>query len=304
MLERSRISSRLATVALASVILLLASRARADDKKEAKPSAPPKGLRVFTCAHSFHFFAPPILAEMAKSAGIEGHVVVGLSAIGGSRVIQHWDVADDENKAKAALTEGSVDVLTLSPIHLPDEGIEKFAKLGLDHNPDIRVTVQEFWLPFDIYDTTFTKRPAKVDHNAATVESLQKLHEPYFKSMDEHIADLNKKFGKPVLFIVPVGQAVIKLREKIIAGQAPGLKTQDDLFTDPIGHPKAPLMVLATYCHYAVIYKQSPIGLPVPKVLKQAKIADDEKLNRLLQELAWDAVTHHPLSGVKAEAKP
>jgi hypothetical protein len=26
--------------------------------------------------------------------------------------------------------------------------------------------------------------------------------------------------------------------------------------------------------------------------------------NRLLQELAWEAVTQHPLSGVKAEGKP
>ena len=28
-----------------------------------------------------------------------------------------------------------------------------------------------------------------------------------------------------------------------------------------------------------------------------------EKLNLLLQELAWDAVSKHPLSGVKADAK-
>jgi hypothetical protein len=82
---------------------------------------------------------------MAKGAGIKGHEAVGLSAIGGSRVIQHWDVADDKNKAKAALRAGKVDVLTLSPIHLPDDGIEKFAALALEHNPKVRVTVQEFW---------------------------------------------------------------------------------------------------------------------------------------------------------------
>jgi hypothetical protein len=53
------------------------------------------------------------------------------------------------------------------------------------------------------------------------------------------------------------------------------------------------------YCHYAVIYRKSPVGLPVPKALKVP--GDADALNRLLQELAWDAVTHHPLSGVKAE---
>ena len=29
-----------------------------------------------------------------------------------------------------------------------------------------------------------------------------------------------------------------------------------------------------------------------------------EKLNRLLQELAWEAVTQHPLSGVRVEGNP
>jgi hypothetical protein len=120
--------------------------------------------------------------------------------------------------------------------------------------------------------------------------------------MDAHIVELNKKLENQVLFVVPVGQAVIALREKIIAGQAPGLKTQEDLFTDAIGHAKAPLQALVAYCHFAVIYKTSPVGLPVPGVLKNAKLGEEtEKLNTLLQELAWEAVTHHPLSGVKAK---
>jgi len=40
--------------------------------------------------------------------------------------------------------------------------------------------------------------------------------------------------------------------------------------------------------------------LPVPEILKQAKLGDnEEKLNRLLQELVWDAVLQHRLSGVR-----
>ena len=63
-----------------------------------------------------------------------------------------------------------------------------------------------------------------------------------------------------------------------------------------------PLEVLATYCNYAVIYRSNPLGLPVPAVLADGRDPDGAyKLNRLLQELAWDAVIHHPLSGVKAE---
>jgi hypothetical protein len=248
---------------------------------------------------------PPILAELAKAAKTQGHEQVGQSSIGGSRIIQHWDVADEKNKAKELLKAGQVDVLTLSPIHLPDPGIENFVKLATGSSSKVRITVQEFWLPFDIYDVTFKLRPATVDHNLATGESLRKVHEPYFASMDQHVRDLNKQTGRQAVYIVPVGQAVIALREKIVAGEAPGLKTQEDLFTDALGHVKGHVMALNAYCHFAVIYRKSPVGLPVPAVLKTAKLGDDEaKLSALLQNLAWNAVIDHPLSGVKMEAKP
>ncbi len=58
----------------------------------------PKGLRIFTCGHSFHTWMPPILAEMAKAAGIEGHETVGISYIGGCTVLQHWQL--ENNPAK------------------------------------------------------------------------------------------------------------------------------------------------------------------------------------------------------------
>ncbi|HMF17508.1 MAG TPA: hypothetical protein VKE98_09895 [Gemmataceae bacterium] len=287
---------RLAAIALYLVVVSGDNGARGGDKKTDPASEAVKGQRVFSAGHSFHVFVPAILNDLAKKAAIKDHAVAGLSSIGGSRVIQHWNVPEDKNKAKAALKAGTVDVLTLAPIHLPDEGIANFTKLAVENNPNIRITVQEFWLPFDIYDTTFSKRPKTVDHNAQTAESLRKLHAPYFKSMDEHVKELNAKQGKQVLFVVPVGQAVIALREKIIAGQAPGLKTQEDLFTDAIGHARPPLQALAAYCHFAVIYKKSPVGLPMPAILPKNT---NPELNRLLQELAWEAVTSHPLSGVR-----
>ena len=141
----------------------------------AAPPPLPKGLRVFTCGHSFHVWASPMIAEMAKAAGITDHKVAGVSSIGGSRVIQHWEVAEEKNLAKKSLTEGKVDVLTLSPIWLPDEGIEKFARLAFGHNPDIRITVQEYWLPNDEYNPVYPLDTRKaVDHNATDLAELRK----------------------------------------------------------------------------------------------------------------------------------
>jgi hypothetical protein len=127
--------------ALALLLTAAGGLCFADDKKPEGATAPiTQGQKVFTCGHSFHYFMPPLLAEMAKAGEIKGHEQVGQSSIGGSRIIQHWDVADEKNKAKELLKAGKVDVLTLSPIHLPDPGIENFAKLAVENNPNIRTS--------------------------------------------------------------------------------------------------------------------------------------------------------------------
>src|SRR5262245_1495930 len=155
--------------------------ARSDDAKSTR--AIDRGQRVFSCGHSFHVFVPGILNDLAKSAGINDHVQVGMSGIGGSRIIQHWDVAAEKNKAKDALRSGNVDGLTLSPIFLPDDGIANFAELALKHNPNIRITIQEFWMPFDRGITEFPPkdRPKEVDRNSKTPADLREMHADYFK---------------------------------------------------------------------------------------------------------------------------
>jgi len=276
------------------VCLSLATSARAD--------TPPVGLHILTAGHSFHVWMPGLLIEATKNAGITGHTQVGLSSIGGSRTIQHWDAQGDKQKIKPVLMEGKADVLTLSPIFLPDAGIENFVKLGLEHNPKMRITVQEFWMTFD--DGSLWGKPLNgkvVDRDSKTMADLHAAHDDYFKSMDDHVRELNAKYAKdkPAVFVVPVGQAVMALRDLIIQGKAPGISKQSDLFTDPIGHPRDHVKAIAAYCHFAVIYGRSPIGLPIPAAI--TKLPDAEKLNALLQKLAWDSVTQHPLSGVKAK---
>jgi hypothetical protein len=265
------------------------------------PSPPPAGLRVFTCGHSFHVWASRLVADMAAGAGIQGHKVAGLSSIGGSRVIQHWDVPLKKSAARRELAAGNVDVLTLSPIWLPDDGIEHFARLAIAHNPAIRITVQEFWLPNDTYNPVYPLETRKyVDHNAATVPELRRQNDLYRRDLEDHVRALNQRLGTKALVVVPVGEATIALREKIIEGKAPGLKVQWRLFTDNWGHPAPPLRVLAAYCHFAVIYRRSPVGLPMPTEFEQNREFALPALNRLLQEIAWEAVLQNPLTGVAA----
>jgi len=282
--------------------VVLVTQALGQSKPETAVIAPiTSGQRVFTAGNSFHaWYIAPILQDIATNAGFEGHTIVGVSKIGGSRAIQHWDVPEEKNEAKAALRAGRVDVLTLACMLHPDEGIDKFAGLAVTNNPNVRVVLQEFWIPWDKFEWPYQGKESDVDFDVATSAKLRALHEPYFKEMDVYVTALNTRLGKPVVFIAPVGQAVVALREKIIAGEVPGITKQSELFTDKLGHPHAPIEALAAYCNFAVIYRRSPVGLPVPAVLAQSNNPRwrTAELNRVLQQIAWDAVTRHRLSGV------
>jgi len=262
------------------------------------------GFRVYTAGHSFHFWVAPILADLAEKAGLKQHENAGVSYRGASSVQKIWDMPPGE-KARDALKTGKIDVLTLAPIWMPDEGIEKFARLGLEHNPELRITVQEMWLPNDTYNPVYPLEVKKyVDHNATNLGELRAHNERYRRDIEKQVQDLNQRLGKKVLYVVPVGEASIALREKIIEGKAPGLKVQWRLFMDSWGHPTTPLRILAAYCHFAVIYQRSPVGLPMPDELVRNNEYANEKLNRLLQELAWEAVANDPFTGVAPNVIP
>ena len=141
-------------------------------------------------------FVPPQVEQLVKAAGIEGHKLVGTQGIGGSRVIQHWDLADDKNKAKPALTTGEVDVFTMAAhVAIPDEGITKFTELGLKHNPNLRLLVQASWFPFDVPEPD-----KRISENAqrdnAKIADLQQAVDDWRKKLEAQVDDLNKQHGK------------------------------------------------------------------------------------------------------------
>lgn len=248
-------------------------------------------------------FTAKLLPPMAQAAGLP-FGVAGQQMIGGSRVIQHWNLPDDKNRAKAALLAGKVDVLTLSPhILLPDEGIDDFTKLGLEKNPKLRVLVQASW---PAWDGVLDKKFRNEERNASTVESLRTMRgghrERWLSALEAQVRKLNESIGHETVFIVPASDAVFALRERIAEGKAPGLSQQTDLFADDLGHPKPALAQLVAYCHFATIYGRSPEGLPVPPEYRG--YPQVEELNRTLQQIAWKTVSEYPMSGVKPAAAP
>ena len=260
-----------------------------------------KGTRVFVCAHSYMIFTAGMLPAVSKSADIP-YLNAGEQMIGGSQVIQHWNLPDEKNEAKKALRKGIVDVLMLSPsLLLPDEGIGNFTKLGLETNPKLRVLVQSSWVPWDGKAGARFKSEMR---DAVTVEELHEMrdthHSGWLGKLEDQVSALNASVGKDAVHIVPVSAAVYALRERVAEGKAPGVGKQSELFKDDHGHPAPPLALLVTYCHFAAIHQRSPEGLPVPASIKNRPRAAE--LNLMLQQLAWDTVSAYPQSGVKQVA--
>lgn len=254
------------------------------------------GLRVFVCGHSFHTFIARYLADMAKDAGLTGHETLGAQFLGGSSVKQHWDLSAERDKVKPAIETGKVDVLTLAPNWLvPDPAIAHFTELAVKHNPKVRVVVQLSWAAFDTdgFKPRITDNLQRDEKKLADFENLLDL---FYFVLETQVKQINAKHGQQVVALAPVGTAVVKLRAKVIAGEAPGIKKQSELFTDPIGHAKPPVVALCSYVNYATIYGKSPVGL---KSFIDQKDPNSPKLQKLLQEIAWETVTGYGPSGVK-----
>jgi hypothetical protein len=270
-----------ALVGVSAALTLLLGTAAAGDNTQ----SPPAGLRVFYTGHSFHMFVPRNIEQLVKSAGIEGHKLVGTQGIGGSRVIQHWDLEEGKNKAKPALASGEVDVFTMAAhVAIPDEGITRFVELGLKHNPQMRFLVQASWFPHDVPEPEKRIRDNAIRDNAQ-VKDLQAAVDGWRKKLEAQVDDLNRQHARRAVFIVPVGDAVVKLRGLVIEGKYPGRSKQSELFRDPIGHGYGDVQALASYCNFAAIYRRSPVGLTM------AVDGVSEEQHAILQRIAWETVS-------------
>jgi hypothetical protein len=260
---------------------------------------------------------PGPLAALAAERNKAGHETLAVQMIGGSTPMQHWkqgDGDDTKNIAKAALMKGgpAVDVFTMSPnAIMPEPGIDLFGDFVIKTNPNARIMVQNSWSSWDGTGTTpavggtgnasFTA----ASHDQATpadldrwISSLDAQPDGYLIRMRAQLDGINKKAGKQIAYVVPSATAVYNLRKEIIAGRVPGVTKQSEIFRDGIGHPQQPLANVVTYVWYAAMYRESPVGL---KALVKADDPTSAAREKLLQQIAWNAVVAEPMSGVKGQ---
>jgi len=267
---------------------------------------PPAGHKIFYASHSLMWDVPDPLTEEVNAFGIKEHKIVGVQRMGFSTTLQQWQKGGE---AKKVLEAGTIDDFVMSPMEMPDAGVDNFVELGLKNNPKMRFFVQNNWAGFNNDgNLAHQMKPGKA-WDQTTEADLKTLNTVCEKAFEDQVKKINEKYkadpkiGRDVIFIIPTSQANTELRTAIIKKEFSGLDKQSQLFLDQIGHPTPPLVSLNVYLHFATIYGKSPVGLPKPKYLTKSNNAKwDDDFNKRLEELAWKTVTEYPLSGVTAVA--
>jgi hypothetical protein len=246
---------------------------------EAKSLTPPKGLRIVYSGDSWHRFMPGFMERIGAAAGITDQ-----------KVRSSWALNTGGYGNFGTLLEaGDFDVISWGR---PSWDSPDFVRLGyiekaLKGNPNFRLYVQLAWNVGD----GLGKIKTLVDYDSSNLQDVQGVFDRGRKTVEALADEINKKHGRQVVFLVPVGEAVTKLRTMIADGKVPGVKKQSEIFADTMPHAGPIAAELAAYCNYAAIYRTSPVGL-------QIKDGAPETQRAILQKLAWETVSKYPYAGV------
>ncbi|KAF2421098.1 hypothetical protein EJ08DRAFT_727737 [Tothia fuscella] len=256
----------------------------------------PKGYKIQFVGHSFHVFLPTPLANLAKEAKIEGHETLNFDMLPASYPEQHWAKMQRGQGVVKQNLQGTAELLTLSTREVaPDPAIAQFADFAYQNNQNIKVMVQETWLPVAANDAEGCT-PARVGpgvrderltfcplRDTATLPQLQATvsdwSQPIAKMLRTQLTGLNAKYKSNVTSLVPVWNGVLELRMLIVKGDVPGVAKQSSLFMDALGHPQQPLQDFVTYMWFACMYGVSPVGMKA--------LSTNAAQAKVLQELAW-----------------
>ena len=267
---------------LSLVLCVMAGAAAADDAKpQLTAKDAPSRLR---CIFKMNVILIKNFDVIAKAAGI-GYQNLGYGVDLDKPLTRDRKVLEDT--PRTLMEKGEVDVcLTVDISWAALPALDKWAPAGLAHNPNFRLYQQARFLP---------EKPEERDNSK--IAEVQAALDKVRKTLEVRVDAINKDLGKQVVFIVPVGDAIVKLREMVVDGKFPGVTKQSELFLSGSRgsiHVEKHANLLTAYCNYAAIYQKSPVGL---KLEMKEDITDEQ--HAILQKLAWETVSQYPHAGLK-----
>ena len=225
----------------------------------------------------------------------------------GAELQSHWepdvplnggDVENDHprfREAHDAVGSGEYSVLVLTEkveikdavkYHEPWRYLANWAKKAWASNPNTRVYLYETWHQLD-------------DPNGWVARLDNDLSE-FWEGEIADRAMAVEGVERPI-YMIPAGQVMAAFARALEReGGLDEMTTHHDFFNDMI-HPNELGAYLVALTHYAVIYGQSPVGLPHRLTRTDGKEAQapTAEVARLMQETVWEVVTQYPRTGVR-----
>jgi len=255
--------------------------------------------------------------SFAKLVQSRGHTLTwGRDMIPGAPLSWLWEHPKDRFMEQPfqlypkALPEYPWDVLSLQPFDRHLDGTDgdlamahNFIGLALRRSPDVQVYVYSRWprkdkakdgsLVLDYKTKWLRKYTRGWDGTEETKDYFERL-----------VAGLRQAYegkAKPVL-LVPVGDALLELHERMRAGKVPGFRDIAEVYEDGIHFNNVGSYVVGT-TFYATLFRDDPRGLtagPYNENLDPKKDRlIDETLAVAIQDAVWTVVSKHPLAGVR-----
>ncbi|WP_287882804.1 MULTISPECIES: hypothetical protein [Paracoccus] len=268
----------------------------------------PQGpLRVYHLGHSLVGRDMP--AMLAQLAG-QGHDYA-LQLGWGTALREHHQGReaingfDQENatphhrEAHEALASGAYDAFVMTEMVRLKDAIQykesrtyagKWAAEAAAGNPAGQIFLYESWHALDDQPDWLSRLP----------DDLETMWKPGL------LWPAARAAGRPV-WLIPVGQVMARLvAEAEAKGGIAELTSREGLFArSPDGtldtiHPNDLGVYLVALTHYAVLYGQSPVGLPHELMRADGSPADapSPELARRMQEVVWEVVSANPLTGL------
>ena len=240
------------------------------------------------------------LRQLVESRGHQ--YVFGRHMIPGAPLAWIWEHPADGFREEPfgyypnALPNYQWDVLTLQPFDrqlYSNDGDLAMAKnyinLALSKSPNLRIYVYSRWprrnengsLDFDEkWLRKYTSEGNGAEESRDYFEKLtSELRKAYPKIQDR-------------IFMVPVGDVLYELNQRIKAGQVPGYTSITQVYSDGIHFNDVGSYIVGS-TFYATLFKDNPKGLTASPY----KVNNPELVS-IIQDAVWKVVSTHPLSGV------
>jgi hypothetical protein len=286
--------------ALAATAVLAAEPAAGSAEPPVKP---PAVLRMWHVGNSWSCPFPFDQVGLPRAFVLHTHNIVDTDA---KAVEGGWirQALNKDAEGKKVFENGAFDIVYLGFVQLgtPIAGLDPIADMALARNPKCRIYLQHPWPWVTTGDTP---------HEDDDLAAMQAMSDKQRKLLENKVDAINARLGRRVMYIIPVSEAVMKLRQMIAAGKFPGAKKQGDVFNDVAGkrddHGGSQIVALTVYCAFAAIHRTSPVGLKLASSdgfyghvarADKGKIPVDDAQHAILQKIAWETVSAYPHADV------